>query len=269
VIIWLFGDSIFHGAITDEPLGPEDELWPIRAPAQLINLMIGEEQARLAGGTNIPDGVPKAAAQIRAMVARQIQPEDTIVMLDVGPHAGDADVHERQWLELRRATGDHAGRTIICEGFDERAKGHEALWHCRPIGGGTRSANDAVKAAAQTPLDQAGRTVFLPTAKPLLRFHHYATTHFGLRAFRRDGVHLTAWGQARLCWLMVCAVGLGNELARARWREFAVGHWHALEAGSAEIAGSVADLACAPGGELFRDQGTGTVESTILERRNR
>ena len=95
MILWLFGDSIFRGAIGETDVAAEDPLWPIRAPGPMLDLFAGEPFARLGGGTRIPDGIDKAARLLAAMVGREIAADDAIVMLDVGPHSGDPDLTRR------------------------------------------------------------------------------------------------------------------------------------------------------------------------------
>jgi hypothetical protein len=226
VTIWLFGDSIFRGSSTRSSKG----LWPVRGPAPIIDLMLGAPTARLGGETAIPTEVAAAAARIQAMVERDIGPDDVIVMLDVGLHSSDPDEHERQWLQLRRATAAHAGLTIICEGFDNGAQGRRKLVHRKPIG--ARSPNDAVRAAATARLDQCGRTAFLPTLKPLARFHRWLVEHHGQRAYQADDVHLSYWGRGRLSWLILDACGLADGAAAGRWTDYVDRYWRKLGARS-------------------------------------
>ena len=248
--LWLFGDSIFAGAAFEVKVKPRHPAWPVRAPGPMIELMLDEPCTRPGGPTAIPSGVEEAASGIEAMVGRDIGPGDVIVMLDVGVHSFDPDVHERQWLQLRAATRAHPGLTLICEGFDFGAQGRRRKVHSKPIRGG-RSANDAVRAAALEPMRQAGRTVFVPTSKPLLRYHHALAELYGLGAGWNDGIHLNVWGQGRLCWLVLEALGRTQPEAMARWRSFAEAHWSILQAPGPAAAGRIAEMACAPSDSLY------------------
>jgi hypothetical protein len=250
VTLWLFGDSIFAGAAFQVKVKPRHPAWPVRAPGPMIELMLGEPCTRLGGSTAIPAGVEEAAAIIEAMVGRDIGPDDVIVMLDVGVHSFDPDLHERQWLQLRAATRAHPGLTLICEGFDFGALGRRRKVHTKPIRGG-RSANDAVRAAAIQPMRQAGRTAFVPTSKPLLRYHHALARLYEMGAGWSDGVHLNVWGQGRLCWLVLEALGRADAGAMARWRSFAEANWSVLQAPDAAAAGRIAEMACEPSDSLY------------------
>ena len=247
--IWLFGDSIFAGACFDVKVKPRHAMWPVRAPGPMIDFMLGEPCTQLAGQTSIPGGVDEAAAHIEAMVGREIGPSDAIVMLDVGVHSFDPDLHERQWLKLRAATRDHPGLTVICEGFDFGAQGRKRHIHSRPIRGG-RSPNEAVRAAAAAPMRQAGRTLFAPIHDPLLRYHQAAARLYEPGGFWQDGVHLNVWGQGRLCWLMLGALGRADAQAMSRWRGFAEAHWGALAAPDQATAVRLAEMACEPAPSL-------------------
>ena len=243
--IWLFGDSIFHGS----NVRPGKALWPVRAPAPVIDIMLGAPMARLGGQTAIPTGVEAAACGIEAMVGRDIGPDDVIVMLDVGAHSMDPDEHERQWLRLRRATAAHPGLTIICEGFDNGAQGRARFVHRRPIG--SRSPNEAVRVAAIQSLDQRGRTVFLPTQKPLARFHRWLGEHHGLGAYYPDEIHLNVWGRARLCWLILDRLGLADQAAADRWQGFVQVYWRKLRAPTRREGLDLAAATCLPPDALY------------------
>lgn len=248
--LWLFGDSIFHGAVFDVKVKPRHPMWPVRAPGPMIDLMLDEPFTRLGGSTSIPYGVDEAAANLESMVGRDIGPDDAIVMLDVGTHSYDADMHERQWLQLRAATAAHPGLTLICEGFDFGAQGRRRHIHSKPVRGG-RSPNDAVRAATAQPMQQAGRTAFVPMFKPLLRYHHALARLYDTGAFWQDGVHLNAWGQARLCWMILEALGRADAGAQSRWRRFAEAGWSALQAPDPQAAARIAEMACAPSQSLY------------------
>ena len=255
--LWLFGDSIFAGACFDVKVKPRHAMWPVRAPGPMIDLMLGGACTQLGGRTDIPWAVDEAAAQIAAMVGREIAPSDVIVMLDVGLHSKDPDLHEQQWLTLRAGARAHPGLTLICEGFDFGAGGRKKHIHSQPIRDG-RSANDAVRAAATAPMQQAGRTVFVPVQGPLLRFHHAAARLHAPGAFWHDGVHLNVWGQARLCWLMLEAIGQAGSEAASRWRDFAAAHWGALAAPDQATAERLAEMACEPASFLYGAQRAAT-----------
>ncbi len=140
---------------------------------------------------------------------------------------------------------------LICEGFDNGAKGHADMMHRRRVGG--RSPNDAVRAAADAPVAQAGRTVFVPTAKPLLRFHHAARTRWRVGGFRRDGVHLNPWGRARLSWLILEAAGHAGRADVEGFRTFAEQAWEALGCDHPVEARALAGLALRPSKDLYGD----------------
>lgn len=247
--LWLFGDSIFHGYGFQRKIAAYEPVWPVRAPAPMIELMVGEPYAILAGLTSIPDHVDDAAARLEAMVGRIIGPADVILMLDVGGHSYDPDLHERQWLQLRAAVRAHAGLTLICEGFDGGAGGKKRQIHSRPIG--ERSPNDAVRAAATAPMDQAGRTRFVPVSEPLLRYHNALRRLGEAGCFWADGVHLNVWGLARLCWLILDALGRADAQAVARWRAFAETNWGELGAPDAARAARMAEMSCEAPGFLY------------------
>ena len=143
----------------------------------------------------------------------------------------------------------HPGPVLICEGFDNGAQGRPNHNHRQVIG--DRSANDAVRAAAAAPMPGAGKTLFVPTAKPLLRYHHLLVREHGATAFRRDGIHLSAWGQARLCWLLLEALGRADAEARRRWTAFAASAWWVLDAPDASASANLAELACQPSKALY------------------
>src|SRR6185369_6287123 len=75
-----------------------------------------------------------------------------------------------------------------------------------PIDG--RSANDAVRAAAEAEGTFAGRTSFLDVAGPLKRLHGTLSERFGVSPYLRDQVHLTTWGQILLSLLIMRELGL-------------------------------------------------------------
>lgn len=242
--IWLFGDSIFHGEKGEQNLPENHPLWPIRSPAQMIGMLLPEQDVRLGGLTGIPERVEDCAAAIARRVASEIMSDDAIVMLDVGRHSLDPDVHERQWLRLRRAVSGHPGPLLICEGFDNGALGRPAFMHAQAIHG--RSPNEAVRAAAQAQVDGGGGATFVPTHAPLQAFDSAARRGFGARVFRRDGVHLKPWGQARLSWLIVEAGGWSGEARREPFTDIAVAAWEALGTNGPQSARALAELALAP-----------------------
>ena len=102
--VWLFGDSIFRGAAIGrfpEDYAPEEAaaepLWPMRSPAAVMNLLLGEEAVAFGGVTGLPDGVDKAVRELsERLYWGPVAPADTLVFLDVGQHAEDPDVHEAQ-----------------------------------------------------------------------------------------------------------------------------------------------------------------------------
>lgn len=241
--IWLFGDSIFRGAALDrfpDEYTPEqagdEPLWPLRAPAEVINLALGEQVAVLAGNTGLPTGVDKCERRLAKALRRQVAAHDIVVFLDVGPHAEDPAEHAAQWLRLRRTVvAEHPVRLIMCGGFDDGARGQPALQH-PPV------FNAAVRAAAEAPIPSAGRTSFLELQAPLSAFDRMLTARFGVSAYRADGVHLNVWGQARLCALLLDACGLGGRLAPAPVRAALAGAWAAAGAPSAAAAREMAAL---------------------------
>lgn len=248
--VWLFGDSIFRGAVLDrfpDQYAPEaaaaEPLWPLRAPAETMNLLLGEEAVRLGGFTGLPDRVDKAARRLRTMLdAGTIAPGDMIVMLDVGPHACDPDRHEAQWRRLREAAaGAHRVRLVICEGFDGGARGETALRH--DLAFGARSHNDAVAAAASSAAEEVGETRFLRLSAPLSAFDQALKKGFGIGAYRPDGVHLNVWGQLRLCALILAAALPGRRLDPGPLLALPPGVWEAAGAPATATADAMVRLA--------------------------
>ena len=248
--VWLFGDSIFRGAAIGrfpEDYAPEEAaaepLWPMRSPAAVMNLLLGEETVAFGGVTGLPDGVDKAVRELsERLYWGPVAPADTLVFLDVGQHAEDPDVHEAQWRALRQAAvADHPVRLIMCGGFDNGARGRAVCMHDRPING--RSANDALLAAATAPTDDRGVTCFLPLAAPLLAYHHRLKGRFGATAYRRDGVHLNVWGQLKLCALILDAALPAAPLDRGALEAFLAERWAAMGARSREAALAIGALA--------------------------
>ncbi len=253
--LWLFGDSIFRGAalgrFPDEHSPAQivaEPLWPLRSPAAVMNLMLGEEVVRHGGVTRLPGGVDKAAAALRRRFGPGgIGPSDTVVFLDVGPHAGDPDRHEAQWRTLRRAaSGEHPVRLLMCGGFDHGARGKRMCQHDLVFG--ARSHNDAVRAAAEAEVDEAGATSFLDLSGPLNAHHHSMAERFSVGAYRPDGVHLNVWGQVRLCALVLAAAFPDRPLSATALLAFASGHWPAMGAGSRSDAAAMMRLSLAAGG---------------------
>ena len=247
--VWLCGDSIFRGAaldrFPDEYAAAEIEaepLWPLRSPAAVMNLVLGEDLVRLGGVTGLPDTADKAALLLdRQLAAGEIGPADVIVFLDVGPHAQDPDQHERQWLALRTAAaGRHPVHLVMCGGFDDGARGRIDQMHDRPFG--ARSHNDAVRAAATAEGTFAGRTSFLDLAAPLAAFDRDIGGRFGGRAYQADGVHLTHWGQMRLCALILAAALPDRALDLGGLMGLVAERWRALGAASPEAAAGMAAL---------------------------
>lgn len=199
----LIGDSVFQGGVTDIRDNPSRSLDDLRTPARIINLVMGREFSRFSAHTCIPKDPERGETEIlTAFSAGVIRDGDVLATLDVGPHAMDTARHERDWLRIRRAaTGRRKVLLIMCSGFDNGAQGardqqHEALLD-------HRSPNDAVQAAAEAPGEFAGRTVHLDIARPLKELDHRLRHGFGVSAYYRDGVHLTAWGQICLCLLLL------------------------------------------------------------------
>lgn len=248
--VWLFGDSIFRGAAIGrfpEDYSPEEAaaepLWPMRSPATVMNLLLGEEAARFGGITGLPDGVDKAVRELSERLrSGVIAGSDTLVFLDVGRHAENPDVHQAQWRALRDAAAtDYPIQLVMCGGFDNGARGRAACMHDRTIG--ERSANDAVRTAAVAPANHRGETRFLPLAASLQAFHHGLKRRFGVTAYRRDGVHLNVWGQLKLCALILDAALPGRTLDRARLEDVVAGRWAAMGARSPETALAMAGMA--------------------------
>lgn len=208
----LFGDSILRGhtVVTRPDLMTSEEatavpLWPVRSPYSVINLLFGAEVAQFVGRLKLP-GVRDSVGSVRqARLSGEIRPDDTVIMLDVGPHCGDPDALEHAWRRLRaEVTKADPFRLLICEGFDNGAGGRETHIYERPIGG--RSMNDAIRSAATEPQPTwAGRTEFVPLAQGLADYHRWLKARFGLSGYDHDDVHLTVWGQFRLCALLLRA----------------------------------------------------------------
>jgi hypothetical protein len=249
VTVWLYGDSIFRGAAlgrfpdlhTPEEIAAEP-MWPARAPAEMMNLVLGQDAVRLGGITGLPDKTGKAVRVLaRRLNAGLIGPEDVVVFLDVGAHA-DHDAHEAQWLALRRAVvEEHPVRLIMCEGFDNGAKGRESFRHDLPIGG--RSANDALRAAAARPIEGPGRTSLLELSAPIADFHRRIAQDFGASAFRKDGVHLSVLGQMKLCALILAEALPRAPIDPAPLLELVSGRPEAAGAPSPEAARKIVQLA--------------------------
>lgn len=209
----LFGDSIFRGwaVVTRPDLLSEEEaravpLWPLRAPAAVINLALGEEAAEMVRRLRLPK-FKGSARDIRTAVATgQIAPGDTVIMEDVGIHSRDPQAHQEGWTWLRAAaTQDCDVRLLICEGFDDGAGGQETHQYDRQFGG--RSMNQAMRAAALEPHPEwAGRTEFVPMSRPMTDYGRWLGERFGVAAYHPDGIHLNVWGQFRLCGVILGAV---------------------------------------------------------------
>lgn len=220
-MIWLFGDSIFRGFALGrfpEAYAPEEieaePLWPLRAPASMINLMAGEEITALAGLTGLPD--PQMIAMGKKDLQRgidrgMIKPGDSLVFLDVGFHAADPETHRQQWLEVRRnAVADRPFRAFLCTGFDGLTASHRAKRASR--GQDTKlfehdaAFNRAVVEAACAPGDYKGETFVIDTGQAMSDFDA-AAGRVGGSAYLSDGVHLNLWGQLRL------SVAIGRAVA--------------------------------------------------------
>ena len=210
--IRLFGDSIFRGyAVVPRPdrVG-EDEarsipLWPLRSPASVINLVLGEEAANFSGRLRLPTVKESVREVDAALASADIGPEDVLVMLDVGQHSGDPDAYVDAWTRLRRvATETRPLRLLVCEGFDNGARGQASHQYDRPFG--DRTINDALRAAAlELHPEWVGRTELVPVSEPMAAYHQWLRSELGARAYLRDGIHLSVWGQFRLCGLLLRA----------------------------------------------------------------
>ena len=158
----------------------------------------------------MPEGVEKAARRLAAFLdSGAVGHGDTVVLLDVGHHAGDPDRHEAQWRTLRSVVvTERRLELVMCGGFDDGADGDPACQHDLAFEG--RSHNDAVRAAATAAMATVGGTRFLELSPALRAFNHWTLERFGLGAYRRDGIHLNVWGQMRLCGLILDVAAPGR-----------------------------------------------------------
>ena len=212
--IWLFGDSIFRGTpvvLRPDLVSPEHAaripLWAFRSPAAVMNLLLGEGAVRRGGQTRLPKGVKQCARELDALYrSDEFRADDVIVMLDVGPHVGDPNEHEALWRGLRQAAvARQPVRLLICEGFDNGARGRISHQYSRPLRG--RTMNDAIRAAAlEAAPERRGVTGFVPVAAAMARYHRFLSERFGMGAYRPDGIHLNVWGQFRLCGVLLQAI---------------------------------------------------------------
>ena len=213
-MIRLFGDSIFRGSavtmrpdLRDETEASKIPLWPLRSPASVMNLVLGEEAVSLAGRLRLPDGVKESLRDLHsAFDSGAVGPDDVLIMLDVGRHGADPDAHEGKWRRLRRAaTEARPTRLLICEGFDNGAGGKLAYQYDAVFGG--RSINQAIGDAALEPQPTfVGHTEFVPLSQQIASYHRWLDDRFGVGAYRPDGIHLNVWGQFRLCGALLGAV---------------------------------------------------------------
>ena len=112
--------------------------------------------------------------------------------------------------------------------------------HDRPFGG--RSHNDALRAAATADGPFAGGASFLALSESLAAFDRDIAGRFGGRAYQADGVHLTHWGQMRLCALILDAALPDQTLDLGALMNVVAGRWRALGAASPEAAEGMAAL---------------------------
>jgi hypothetical protein len=242
-MIWLLGDSIFHGfalgrfpqAYSPEEIAAEP-MWPLRSPASMMNLLLGEGTAELGGITGLPD--PRMiesgqAALHRKLETGQIRPgPDQVVLLDVGHHAETPETHGEQWLSWRRAVT--AGQPIdlfICTGFDGLAYREKKG---TLIGGAPLSIfahderfNGALIEAATAEGEFVGTTRVIDVAGPLEAFQQTAMG-LGASAYLKDGIHLNIWGQLCLSATICRAVAPDRRLRPAPVRQLIKQTWPAV-----------------------------------------
>ncbi len=246
--VWLFGDSVFRGAalakfpdLYSAEEAAAEPLWPLRSPARVMNILLGEMVVRLGGNTGLPDRVEKCALKLEARIAQGgVAAGDQVVMLDIGRHFEDPDRHEAAWRRLRAAA--RPARVILCEAFGAGARGrreaqHDALY-------GARSHNDALKAAALAPGEDAA--AWLPLAAAIADFHETLGRCWSLSAFQKDEAHVTQWGQMRLAALIAQAAFPGRPLDGPRLAALAARLWRPLGAPDPASAAEIAALAVAP-----------------------
>ena len=212
--IWLFGDSIFRGTpvvrrsdLISAERAAQIPLWSFRSPAAVMNLLLGEGAVRSGGRTRLPNGVKHCARELAALYkSEDFRKGDFIVMLDVGQHVGDPNEHEALWRALRRAAvARRPARLLICEGFDNGARGQITHQYSRPFCG--RTMNEAIRAAAlEAAPEHRGVTSFVPVAAAMERYHRLLSERFGMGAYNPDGIHLNVWGQFRLCGILLQAI---------------------------------------------------------------
>ncbi len=201
-----------------------------------MNLILGEELVRLGGFIRLPGGAEKSARAIgRHLRSRQVSDGDSIVLLDVGEHGSDPDQREMQWLMLRRTLAAHSSvRPILCGGFDNGAAGRPSEMHDLKFG--SRSHNDAIRAAAGATIEGVGPAAFLELSGPIAAFHRRLLAGFGVGAYHTDGVHLNVWGQLKLCTLILRAACPARALDPAPILELIDSLWAAMNAPSRAAA---------------------------------
>lgn len=218
-MIWLFGDSIFHGHSLDHELGTytaamiaAEPLWPLRNPGVTMNLLWRERRVMpgLTGRLIFPHQTDRALKEMRnILTSGRVIEGDAVVCLDVGEHHCDPEASEAAWLAFRRTlVGDHGLRLLMCTAFDDVDPGDrpfsamkaEAFMHDVDFAG--RSHNDAVRAAAAAALESRGSTELVETGAMMAAFQDDLRAK-GLSAYKRDRIHPNIWGQTALA-VMLC-----------------------------------------------------------------
>lgn len=218
-MIWLFGDSIFHGhslpheleTYTADMIAAEP-LWPLRNPGVTMNLLWREQRVMpgLTGRLRMPHGGERALKEMRnILTSGRVIEGDAIVCLDVGEHHCDPDASEAAWLAFRRTlVGDQVLRLLMCTGFsdvgpgDPPFSGGKAEPYMHDLAFGGRSHNDALRAAASAPLEGRGTTELVETGAMMAALQESLRAE-GSSAYKRDRIHPNIWGQTALA-IMLC-----------------------------------------------------------------
>lgn len=219
--IHLYGDSISRGYGLGEfadTVTPSHPLFLLRSIASMANAILydsGHKDTVVYRGSLY--GHPTVESEIReAIRTGAIRSGDTIVLEDAGDTNMDPDDYQAKFEGYRAAVADKHDITVVLMSMFDYPPApvdhqFDALF-------GTRTMNDAIRAATDAPLALIGQTIYTDM-NAVMDYESmegpYRTGNYAIPFMHPDGIHPNVWGQLLMTGEILKAAGYSGALSSA------------------------------------------------------
>lgn len=215
-VIHLTGDSIFRGRAIGafaDLVTPEYPLYRFRSISSIANAVLAASGSTDRFVYMFPiDGHGSINADdIRDYIAANvIRSGDVVITEDAGGHSKDPDAYEAFWDGVRAAISDTLPiNSIMMDMFDfpDGSNLASAVEFQYERTFGSRTMNDATRAAARKPQAYPGQTTLLPMRRIITDYRSSVMAEQGFNPCDRDGIHLRVWAQMKMTGVLCRAAG--------------------------------------------------------------